>query len=411
MGRMTICVILICAGRIATASDDKLGSGAMTAAAVLDRAIETIEHVSAMSVEYTVRSSPGSRSEGDPEVERDANGHAISHFVRFWWDVRGLYRLEVREWQPAENRPNLGGRVYDQYTYTLDGEMYRGASSASKRGKIRAQAELENGHVTPLTFLGYDICGVGRSHLCRVLRDHGDVADHVDVLPGGLLQLTAEFDPPDGSYRLGVKLGIDPQQEYRPVSIEATYLWSNTRAMDVTVEKTEIVSGVRIPTAGRVASYYINEINPDGLTNGDVNAMTKEEYFAKIKPRVRHEAVLTGPAMDATFDSTRMTVNEICPMTFFQLEIPADYQVADFSESRLVAVDSGSETDPKPKTINPGSVERDRRLRVTSVGVNPWIIFGGVNALAIGAIAGVRAWRRTVKRKRFAAALDREMQQ
>lgn len=72
-------------------------------------------------------------------------------------DVRGLYRLHVQEWQPEPNRKLMGGSIYDDYLYTVDGELYRGANFTTRRGKIRAQQGLTTGYMTPLFFLGHNM--------------------------------------------------------------------------------------------------------------------------------------------------------------------------------------------------------------------------------------------------------------
>ena len=163
---------------------------------------------------------------------------------------------------------------------------------------------------------------------------------------------------------------------------------------EFTVTKTEIVSGVRIPTAGRGSVYYINEIYPDGLTNGDINSMDKEYYFKNIEPRVKREAVLLGQPAGVEFDSSKIVVNDIQPLSFF----------SSLSPTSMMSLIFRSPASPlnhlQTRHLTPmlrSSVQREQQTPLTrsTKGWNsfPWPLIAGVNALAILIIFGVRAIR------------------
>ena len=226
-----------------------------------------------------------------------------------------------------------------------------------------------------------------QTHLCRYVLDKGQIEPLVTLLPDGRPKISAEYDPPDGSYRRSVTIVFDPAQDYLPVDVVSRYVWCNTLDQEFTVTKTEIVSGVRIPTAGRGAVYYINVIYPDGLTNGEVNAMDKQYVLEKIEPRVKRESVLLGQPAVVEFDASKILVNDIQPSSFFQLEIPDGYDVADFSKSRIAP-------DPPKKTSKNMKLEQPIPLsRSTGLGSSTWIAFAGCNALAILFIFGRRMIR------------------
>ncbi len=359
---------------------------------LLARAVESVEKIASLAFEYERLAQAGSVAESDKLAKRDNQGYAVEAFIRMWWDARKLYRLEVKEWQPEGNRRFMGGEVYDHYVYTVDGEFYRGASDVTKRGKILPQVGLTSSYLSPLMFLGYNMHGLN-THLCRYLRESADVAPTIVLLPDGRPSVSAEYDPPDGSYRRSVTVVFDPAQEYLPVEVVSRFLWCNTLDQEFTVTKTEVVSGVRIPTGGRAAAYYINEIYPDGLTNGDINAMAKEHYLKNIEPRVKREAALVGPPAVIAFDSAKMTVNEFYPLSYFQLEMPAGFDVVDFSKSRVVSAKPNN-GDPAVEPSRSGRPAENRSPVALPRFVFPWIILGFANVVLILGVLGFRAWRR-----------------
>ena len=137
--------------------------------------------------------------------------------------------------------------------------------------------------MTPRYFLGHNMSYL-QTHLCRYLLEKGDIEPLVTLLPDGRPKISAEYDPPDGSYRRSVTIVFDPAQDYLPVEVVSRYVWCNTLDQEFTVTKTEIVSGVRIPIAGRGAVYVIKETYPDGLTNGDINNMTRSITSRTLNP-------------------------------------------------------------------------------------------------------------------------------
>jgi hypothetical protein len=76
---------------------------------------------------------------------------------------------------------------------------------------------------------------------------------------------------------------------------------------------------IRVPTAGRLASCCVQELYPDGLTNADINAMTREAYFRDIEPRVQRVGTLISQPQEVQFETREMRVNDFKPLAFYCL--------------------------------------------------------------------------------------------
>lgn len=370
---------------------------------VLDSSISAVDQLSALQFEFEELFP----DDFDPAMcqlaEKNESGRPVHAFVKLCWDYRKLYHIEVREWHPPDVRHLLGGSVYDHYVFTIDGEFYRGANDCTKSAMIRPEKYSSLGYTTPLLLLGHHVPGT-ETHLCRHLREHASEDFALSEAPDGTVKITGAYSPLDGSYARTFELSIDPKLDYLPVHIVTRFKWTNTLDQEIRVTRTEIISGIRIPVAGYIAGYSINEILPNGLTNGDINAMPKEEYFRDVEPYVIREAKLLSE-VNVDFPVNKIVVNEIHPLSFFRLEIPDDYDTVDFSTSTIQPVDperrkqkerdrplqSNQSRQIQEQTLSAASISDRRDHRALSL----WLALLAVNTLFIV----LRIGYRTIKRR------------
>ena len=324
---LAVAAIGLCCSTVTTASEILTQQSPKE---VLLRCRDAIDQVSTLKCSAVILAPNDKDSHTD--AERDDRGRPVHAFTTYWWDRRGFWRVESRDWQPAGVRHLMGGKNYDHYIYTLNGEFYRGYSMVTNRGKIRAMKRPASAFATPLMFMGYGITDLDEN-LIRFVMESAVLDANVTSSPEGYLKISGEYDPPNGAYRRQFQITVDPAQDFLPIQIQTRFKWSHTLDQDITVKKTGMVSGIRVPLSGTAAAYAIREIYPDGLTNADVNAMSREKYFAEIEPRIRREAVPVSGPVEFEFPPATLAVNEIYPESFFNLTIPETADVVDYSTS------------------------------------------------------------------------------
>ena len=64
---------------------------------ILELAAASVEQVVAIQVEFEQPAGPGSGAVRDKLAKRDQQGRSIQYFAKYFWDVRGLYRLQIQE--------------------------------------------------------------------------------------------------------------------------------------------------------------------------------------------------------------------------------------------------------------------------------------------------------------------------
>jgi hypothetical protein len=305
-----------------------------------------------------------------------------------WWDKRGMIRAFVREWQPVENRKLIGGKVYDDYGFTVDGQWYRGHGYLTNRARIGPAANEGRGYCTPLTLMGVGINSVPGS-VCRYVSEKGQWK-FCQRLNHGLLRVTGEYAPSDGTVARTIELTLDPRQEYLPIEIVTRFLWSNTTDQQIRVTRTDVVDGVRIPTAGSVTAFFLEEVYPDGLTIGEVNAMSREDYFRLVEPRTLRFARPLGEPLEVEFDVAKIRVNDIQDESFFRLDIPEDADLLDLSDKHRGSSSRPETAKQGPRAIPDRNATPVDRLGLSSTG---WTLLVMVNVTwLLGAIA-VRWYR------------------
>jgi hypothetical protein len=163
-----------CSGRIGRRRDRSASE--LTSIQVLDRTIEAVEAVQCLEFSDTILAVPNSDAAADPAALRNDDGLVVRKAIQAFWDARGLLRMDMRVWQPEVNRVLIGGAAYDHVIYTVDGDTYRGRSELQHTARIRPEPDVLTNDVTPMTLLGYGICGVGNNHISRYLHDRGTLS-------------------------------------------------------------------------------------------------------------------------------------------------------------------------------------------------------------------------------------------
>ena len=333
-------IILVCA--VLVASPEVSATEPLTGREVLTRVCETVDSVQALHFKTVTYSAPWFSEVllSHPVIEKNSNGKVLERAEERWWDARNLNRCKCRELTIKRNRDPF----YDDYEYTLDGELYRGVSKTDLVARISPQAVMQGSAPSPLFLLGHEMLQLP-IHLTKAILQTGRIENATTTHPDGLIEVTSFYQPPDGSYELKVQIWADPEKEYFPMRILTTFLQTKSTDTDIRTTRVELISGVYVPLEGSRQMYYIQEHLPDGLTSGEVNAMPKQQ-MEEILSRTVYEAVPLGELNVVNFQAADVEVNDLKPLEFFRLPFPDDerYEVLDFS---------GRETVTKPATDEP----------------------------------------------------------
>ena len=224
---------------------------------------------------------------------------------------------------------------YDHYVMTVDGDRYIGYSYREQRGKIRYQVHDSFPGYSVINLLGYGQFGF-RRHLTRELLNQDQFSASPEVVSSWQLVVSGRLKPAYNSYERNIRITIDPNQGFLPVRFDVEYAHTQTKSLEIEVSEIRPVGSILVPVAGTAQLFSIKEHYPNGLTIGDINAMSADEY-ARIKDQVKQTA---EPLGDAHVVSTEIiSVNRVEPRQFFTLEVPADIRMFDFTRD-----------DPRPKS-------------------------------------------------------------
>lgn len=320
-------VILICF--FLFSSPQVSGVEPLTGREVLTRTCETVDAVQSLHFKTVSYCNPWFSKDllSHPVIEKNSNGKVLEREEERWWDARNLNRCKCRGLQIKRNRDPF----YDDYEYTLDGELYRGVSRTELVARISPQAVMRGSAPSPLFLLGHEMMQLP-IHLTKAILQTGRIDDATNTHPDGLIEVTSYYQPPDGGYERKVQIWADPVQDYFPMRILTTFLETKSTDTDIRTTRVELISGVYVPLEGSRQMYYIQEHLPDGLTSGEVNAMPKQQ-MDEILSRTVYEAVPLGELNVVNFQAANVEVNDLKPLEFFRLPFPDDerYEVLDFS--------------------------------------------------------------------------------
>ena len=187
-----------------------------------------------------------------------------------------------------------------------------------------------------VSLLGYGFMGVD-NHICAELLRAGQIDDEVNEGEDGLLEVRGFYSPPNGSYRRRVSVFADPEQQFFPVKFQIWFDQTGTLDSDILTSQLWAKNGVLVPLAGAIQQFSIMEELPDGLTSGEVNAMPKALADEVTKRTVYKAVPFEEPVLISHLEST-IDVNDIKPIAFYQLEIPAGARHRDFSNLEQVSI-------------------------------------------------------------------------
>jgi hypothetical protein len=378
-----LCICLLATG----SSADDIQHAPDSEKNLLPKIVDAVSQIQAIQLTVTTHFSEKAAKPQDAEL--DSHGAPVESRAQICWDSRQKCRVTVRNWCLEPLRHLTRGLVYDEYAFTLDGVSYRGASSVTHRAKIEPRTSVRLNYITPLVFLGFSMTDLD-VNVFQYLFDQGPDKCSERLLDDGTWELTAEYDPPDGSYRRQILVIADPSEDFLPVRIITKFKWSDTLDQEILVTRFEVVDGIRIPVAGSCVSYAIEEIYPDGLTNGEVNAMSRDDYFKNIEPRVVRRAQLVGDVTKVDFSHSELRVNQIQPDSFFHLEIPAGYDVVDFSVAASLPADPGK------RDLGAVAASDDQVSERGTVGMRRWSDWFFAFLLMNGLLfASIQLWKRS----------------